>query len=141
MFILGIGLAIVSPTFFHVIPTLKLKAEAQNMAGVLRTARQEAITSGQVARVMFYPAVPKYISHGYYSGSSTYRINQGVRIVATPNFKKPANVATCSFYPTGAPDSGGCVTLENSNGQKLYVIVNPAAARIRVSKLPPENWN
>ena len=44
------------------------------------------------------------------------------------------------FYPSGVPGQGGTVTLKNSQGKILYVIMTPVTARIRISAEPPENW-
>ena len=44
------------------------------------------------------------------------------------------------FYPNGVPSMGGTVTLKNSRGKILYVIMTPVTARVRISPDPPENW-
>ncbi|MEN6460616.1 MAG: GspH/FimT family protein, partial [Syntrophomonas sp.] len=117
-------------------------ADAQKMAGVLRMARQDAITSGQTSKVVFYSGSNRYKS---YDSSSplpvTYWLNKGNVILGNPNFtQKIGGNPVCAFYSSGAPSSGGTVILKNSSNQKLYVIVNPAAGRIRISDKPPDNW-
>ncbi|MDD3365526.1 MAG: GspH/FimT family protein [Syntrophomonas sp.] len=126
-----------APQFSKILASAKLNADARKMASVLKIARQEAISTGQPRTVVFYPNNAQY----KITGESSYLLNPGINFVGATNF--PKNVQSlpfCGFAASGAPSSGGTVVLGNGNS-RLYVIVNPAAGRIRVSESPPLNWD
>ncbi len=113
-----------------------LKADADRMASVLRGARQEAIYSSQTQRVFFFPD-----SNCYNSAGSTQYLNKGIRYIGRTTFNTVIGTApVCTFYATGAPGSGGTITLSNKYNKRIYIILNPAAARIRVDDKPPASW-
>lgn len=114
-----------------------LKADANKMAATLRWARQEAIFTGKPQIVLFYPE-----SHCYrVQGQSLQYFNKGIKYKGNTTFTtKISNTPACTFSAAGVPSSGGTATLVNKYDQKLYIILNPVAARIRVDDKPPENW-
>jgi len=137
MALMAMTLSVMAPSFSKIIESTRLNADARKMASVLKLARQEAIISGQPRTVVFYPNNAKY----KISGESTYFLSQGINFVGATNFRKNAEkLPFCGFAASGAPNSSGTVTLGNSE-DKLYIIVNPAAGRIRISKSPPVNWD
>jgi Tfp pilus assembly protein FimT len=142
MLVMGIVASLAVPSITASIDILKLKADAHQMAEALRAARQDAITSGQVSRVVFYAGGNRY--KVYNSSSSlpvTRWLNKGIVVLGMPTFtQRMGGNPVCAFYPSGAPSSGGTVILKNSRNKKLYIIVNPAVGRIRVSDTPPEHW-
>ena len=114
----------------------ELKADAGRMASLLRLARQEAITSGQPRTVIFYPANAKY----KINGETSINLEPGNSFIGTTTFtQKVGGLPACGFSPSGAPSSGGTVTLGNGSG-RIYIIVNPVAGRIRISESPPQDW-
>ncbi|MBO8159258.1 GspH/FimT family pseudopilin [Thermosyntropha sp.] len=119
------------PHFEKVKERYELKTEAQKMAWVLRSARQEAILSGISQSVYFYPLVNKYKDHKgeWHELPSTFKM--GV------NFTTFAGRPACVFSPEGAPD-GGTVTLISRSQFKQYIIVSPVTGRVRVSQYPPQ---
>lgn len=133
--------SIAAPSITRPFAGYKLKADAQKMVQVLRLARQCTITSGRSNQVMFYPNGSKYKSYDSSGTATTHMLNTGNKILGTPTFTQRFGILpVCAFSPTGAPSSGGTVILANSVNQKLYIIVNPAAGRIRVSDQPPASW-
>jgi len=116
------------PVFTKTLESAQLKSDAQQMASVLRMARQEAITSSQQKDVVFYPYYAKYKL-----GSKYYYLSSGTQFVGETNFDKKALKPTCSFLPSGALNGtlGGTVTLRNNQSMK-YIIVD-MAGRVRVS--------
>lgn len=133
MAFIALACGIATPIFTKTLEAAKLKSDAQQMASVLRMARQEAITSGQPRTVVFYPQNAKY----KISGQSYYYLQSGITFFGTTNFtKQVGGLPACGFSPSGA-SSGGTITLRNSNN-RLYVIVYSAAGRVRVSESPPE---
>ncbi|PKM78573.1 MAG: hypothetical protein CVU90_00830 [Firmicutes bacterium HGW-Firmicutes-15] len=137
MALMGIVLSLGTPQFSKILASVRLNADAQKMASVLKLARQEAISTGRPRTVVFYPNNAKY----KIIGESTCFLNPGINFVGATNFPENAeSLPFCGFAASGVPSSGGTVVLGNSNSRR-YVIVNPAAGRIRVSESPPENWN
>jgi general secretion pathway protein H len=136
MALIALTTTIIVPSFSGVLASFKVNADTRKMASVLKLARQEAIMTGQPRTVVFYPGIQKY----KINGESTYLLSPGVNFIGTTTFPKGGNgLPSCGFSPSGAPSSGGTVTLGNGS-EKLYLIVNPVAGRIRISKTPPENW-
>lgn len=129
-------MSLASPVFSSIVERNKLKADATQMAGVLKTARQEAIMSSESKSVIFYTESTKY----KFAGEATYWLNSGISYAGTSTFNGDIGRGKCTFSPSGAPDSGGTVILKNKNNDKLYIIVNPVAGRIRISEVPPANW-
>jgi len=122
------------PIFTKTLEAAKLKSDAQQMASVLRMARQEAITSGQQKDVVFYPSYAKYKL-----GSKYYYLSSGTEFVGNTKFPLRATKPTCSFLPSGATNmTPGTATLRNNNTLR-YVIVHPGG-RVRVSEEQPESW-
>lgn len=128
--------AIAMPALAKPLDTVKLRTDAREMASVLRLARQQAMTSGQPQTVIFYPENAKYKM----SGQSAHILNPGINFLGTTTFMtKVGGLPACSFSPSGAPSSGGTITLSNRDN-RLYVIVNAVAGRVRISESPPEDW-
>ncbi len=126
--------AIAYPSMARPLNDAKLETDARQMADVLRMARQQAITTGQTATVVFYPANAMY----KINGQSLINLKTGIRFVGLTSFTTRVNtLPACTFSPTGAPGSGGTVTLTNGN-RLIYVIVNPVAGRVRLSDTPPD---
>lgn len=125
------------PRFGGILENSKLEADAQQMGFILRTSRQEAIFSGEKKIIKFYPDDNKY----KIIGGKTYHFNTGINFVGRTTFQQELNrLPVCSFYPSGAPGSGGTVTLENEYKKRMYIIVNPVAGRVRVANEPPAHW-
>lgn len=134
--ILSFVALIAAPRFNHTLDYARLKADAQEMAWVLKTARQEAISSGQSKTVYFYPQSTKYSVRD----GATYWFEPGISYAGSTTFSEHEEKPACIFSPTGNPSSAGTATLKNRQGDKLYVIVSVAAGRVRVSTQPPESW-
>jgi len=137
MFILVLVFSLAVPSFDKVAQATQLKADAQKLAWLLRSCRQEAVYRNRAQTVLFYTNASKY----RISGGSYYSLGPDIGFVGTTTFTtRVAGVPACIFLPTGVPGSGGTVTLRNKYNLKSYIIVNPVAGRIRVSSRPPENW-
>lgn len=131
--------AIALPHFGSLLSKIKLNADARQMAGILRMARSEAITSGKNTQIVFYVQDnenPRYL----YFGKSSYPLSPGVKYVGNTTFNSVfKNQPACIFYPNGCAQQGGTVSLK-ADGQTKYVIVYNCTGRIRVSDSPPESW-
>ena len=131
-----IAAAITVPALDRPLDDARLYTDARQMANVLRSARQQAISSMETTTVIFYPASARY----KVAGKPSSTLQSGVQFVGGTTFTtRLGSMPTCVFAPTGAPGSGGTGTL--TNGHKLmYVIVNPVAGRVRLSETPPDGW-
>jgi len=128
--------AIAMPALSKPLDTVKLQTDARQLASLLRLARQQSIASGQPKTVVFYPGNGKY----KINGQSPHLLNPGIDFVGTTTFTtRVGGLPACSFSPSGAPSSGGTITLSNSDSC-IYVIVNAVAGRVRISDSPPEDW-
>ena len=129
----------VFPRFSSVLTDIKLNSDAQQIAGVLRMARTEAITNGNAKQVVFYVQdrkSPYYL----YVGKSTYKLSPGVAYAGTNPFNsRYNNQPACIFLPSGRAIQGGTVTLKAEKKYK-YIIVLNTTGRIRTSDTPPESW-
>ncbi|MEN6347973.1 MAG: GspH/FimT family pseudopilin [Syntrophomonas sp.] len=134
--LLSIVILMAAPRFNHVLSCTRLKADAREMAWVLKTVRQESIISGQQKTVCFYPQSTKYAIRG----GDTYWFSPGISYAGSTTFavKQPEDKPACIFTPSGVPSAAGTVILKNQQGDKLYVIVSVAAGRVRVSSQPPD---
>lgn len=85
--IMSIAITIALPHIDHAIQHQKLNNEAQRLAWVLRSARQEAITSGVATRVEFY-----YYTNRYDVNYQTrYFLPDGISYRAKPTFVHPGS--------------------------------------------------
>lgn len=132
--IMSIVAVVALPNIDHLIQHQKLHNEAQRLAWVMRSARQQAITSGVSSRVEFF-----YYTNRYDVNNQTrYFLPDGITYRVKPSFTHPgSHNIYCIFAPSGAPSPGGTVCLTNCNGELVYIIVNLPAGRVRVSDSPP----
>lgn len=140
--IFSLLLLLTIPAVEGVTYNLKLKAEAEKLAGVMRSARQEAVTSGQPRTVIFYPDGRYRIYNQVNNKYNDYRLNNGVEFLGLTTFQSTfLNYPACTFSPLGNPAGGGTVTLKITSGDRIYIITNPIEGRIRISSQPPSSWN
>jgi len=136
MAIIALVSAMAMPALSKPLDNVKLRTDARQLASLLRLARQESMTSGQPKTVLFYPGNAKY----KINGQSSHLLNPGINFVGTTTFTtQVGGLPACSFSPSGAPSSGGTITLSNSEN-RIYVIVNAVAGRVRIADSPPEDW-
>ena len=112
-----------------------LQGAALELSARVREMRHAAIASGQRTELVFF------LFDGLYWVSCPERVTLvrlpvGVSFAAI-NFPSDGVRHTLSFRFTGAPNQGGHVALRNRAGQRLYVIVTPVTARVRVAEQPP----
>jgi Tfp pilus assembly protein FimT len=136
MAIIAMVSAIALPALAKPLETVKLRTDARQMAALLRLAREQSIATGQSQTVVFYPNNGKY----KLLGNTYHLLNPGISFVGTTTFTtKVGGLPACSFSPSGAPGSGGTVTL-GSGSSHIYVIVNAVGGRVRISDSPPQDW-
>lgn len=113
-----------------------LQGAALELAARVREMRHAAVASGQQTELAFF----------LFDGLYRVRCPERITLVRLPagvsfasiNFPSDGVRHTLSFRFTGAPNQGGHLTLRNRAGQRLYVIVTPVTARVRISSQPPQ---
>lgn len=114
-----------------------LEIAARTMAIDLRKTQQKAITSGWSQVVEFRTdAGGKDIyrlKDGKTSEFNNFSLPEGISIQAN-NFPLSGSVKTLIFTRNGAAIPGGTVTLQNTSGKRLSVIVTPGTGRVRVAE-------
>lgn len=112
-----------------------LETAAWRLVSDLRLAQQIAISGGIDTRIDFRWAANDYRMFLPVE-KSMVKLPSGVSY-ALNNFPVSGGVHKLSFTTLGAPSRGGTVGLKNESGSRIYVILTPATARIRVSSEPP----
>ena len=122
--------AISLPRFDRVLEDKKLKNDARQLAWVLRSARQEVITTGETHWVIF-----KIYQRQYNKDNTTYTLSSNIRFVGTTTFGTAGEMPVCGFTPSGAPiPRAGTVILKNKYGKIISVVVNVDTGRVRVQE-------
>jgi Tfp pilus assembly protein FimT len=128
--LMAILAAMTLPRFDRIIEDHKLRADARQLAWVLRCARQEAVTTGQNRLVMF-----KIYQYKYDKGGTTYTLSPGIRFKGTTTFGEVEKIPACGFSPSGAPvPQAGTATLKNKYNKEIAVVVNVETGRVRVEE-------
>lgn len=120
--------AISLPRFDQVMEQHKLNTDARQLAWVLRSARQEAITAGQTQRVVF-----RIHQRQYSMGGTTFTLSRDIEFLGSTSFKTVGGLPMCGFTPSGAPTpQAGTAILKNKYGRQISVVVNVDTGRVRV---------
>ena len=112
----------------------QLNWAANLLSSQLKDTQSKAFYTGEYYKIEFMESINRY---------RIYEKTELVEDVILKNidlFNTNFNDDRVYFYPSGVPGQGGTVTLKNSLGKTLYVIMTPVTCRVRVSREPPENW-
>ncbi len=134
--VLSIMTAVAIPVFSSVNEQWALETAAWRLVSDLRLAQQIAVTGGIDTRIDFRWAANDYRMFLPFE-KSMVKLPSGVSY-ALNNFPITGGVHKLSFTTLGAPSRGGTVGFKTKNGSRIYVIITPATARIRVSPTPPD---
>ena len=141
---LMVALLLLAVIFSFALPALKnpyasnsLYAGARQMAGHMREIQQTAIAERKASYKIYFKVLSEENEYFIYDNLKLikkYRLPANVRIVDA-NFAD----SRLGFGSAGKPyPTGGHVTLENSNGELLYVIVAVHSGRVRIDDKPPQ---
>lgn len=121
----------VVPNMKDIMESFKLQLAAQKLSQDIRTIQQQAIAEGENYKILFdvYRRDNYQILKGF--KSSRVFLPKGISFLWT-NF--PDN--TLIFTPSGAPQQGGTVSMKNQK-KRLYIIINVATGRVRISETAP----
>ncbi len=132
-------LAMTLPVFNKSLGKSNLYAAARQISGHIRETQQMAITEQATYNLLF--DLKKQGGHYWIKdGIVTVKkcgLPYNVTIVGTNFSTAEANKYKLFFGPNGRPVRGGTVTLKNTNGDFLYVIVAVHSGRVRVDDKPP----
>jgi len=112
----------------------KLNRAAALLSSELKNIQSRAFYGGEYYKLQFWPSLDRY---------RIYKQTELIDDIVLKDidlFNTNFTDNNLYFYPNGVPGQGGTVTLKNSRGKILYVIMTPVTARVRVSPEPPENW-
>lgn len=118
-----------------VLDYIQLKKDAAELCREIRLVRQRAIATQVAHQIRFYP--DQHFYRIYQPIIRDKKLGRGVRFVYVSFPRDVRGWIMCQFNPLGVPTAGGTVALQNSRGQRMYVIVNPVVGRVRVSSHPP----
>ncbi len=137
--LLGLVAALAAPAVHGLGQKYNLEIAARTMATEIRKTQQRAVTAG-CGQIIEFTAEHRYrVTDGKTEETYYVKLPEGVNRRAV-NFPMSDNIRYLRFNYNGSPSSGGTVTLANSSGAVLYVIVTPATGRVRISEEPPEHW-
>ena len=139
MLIMSMIVALAFPLLTPLLEDIRLKSDARKLAAVLRTVRQEAVSTGQPGSIYFYP----FGNYYRVRGGATYRLQKGINFEGTTSFGQayPSGPPACIFSASGSPmPRAGTAVLINGHGDRLYIIVNPVIG-VRVSETAPASWS
>jgi len=138
LILIGLSVALVSPSLSRFSQRIELKTTAQKISGILRYFRNESIQKGKVYQVLFDPdqrevrvqAVDEEGETGEENPDhperfqKRYLLPQGIQMkeVKIPTPQYPAGLPAIEFYPNGG-SNGGSLLLETQE---------PKGYRIRV---------
>lgn len=132
--IIGVVITITLPVFHSTLSKYKLETSAYAIASDMRRIQQKTISEGKFYRLKFNIYLNSY-SVLLGTSEEIKELPDGIRLVTT-NFENH----TLSFQVTGAPNRAGTVIIKNADGRFMYIIVEVATGRVRVSDKPPESW-
>ena len=112
----------------------KLNRAAALLSSELKNTQSRAFYGGEYYKLQFWPTLDRYRIY-----KKTELIDD-IILKDIDLFNTNFTDNNVYFYPNGIPGQGGTVTLKNSRGKILYVIMTPVTARVRISPEPPENW-
>ena len=122
--IAGLLTSLVPSFIAAVVPGAKLQAEARELAVFLRTARNDAVTSGQAVDVVFEPALGSYARHGEPAQRVPEDVVLTIKLHQEQFFARRRDTArqekvSVRFYPDGT-SAGSEVSLRRGNS--AYIV-------------------
>jgi len=112
----------------------KLNRAASILGMHLKSAQSQAFYKGKYYKIQFWESLDRYRIY------EQTELKEDIILEDIELFNTNFTDDNVYFFPNGVPGQGGTVTLKNSLGKKLYVIMTPVTAKVRVSSKPPENW-
>jgi type II secretion system protein H len=137
LILLGISIALVTPSLSRFSRTVELKGAAKKISGILRYCRSEAVNKGQVYQVLFDSSVREVRVQSMELKEEkdekregkvtpkTFSLPEGIRIKDVDilsSLQFPSDIPLIEFYPNGG-SNGGTILLDSQDriGYKIKV--------------------
>ena len=140
--VLSILTLLIIPQFDALMNKVALKQVAYQMAADFNYVKQKSINNSGTG-------LPKVLivssANSYYIYAKPLTIERQVNLSEIYNnrvriLSYNGTQSELSFNYLGTPIKCGTVTLKNSDGDFMYVIVSAVIGRIRVDDVPPASW-
>ncbi|NLX70599.1 MAG: type II secretion system protein [Clostridiales bacterium] len=139
--IIGLILAVVSPSIKPPAEKVKLKTEAERIVQDIRLTQQLAITTGMDycfeihIYEKYYNIRPKtpIATDGVYKKEYLDKSLHTIKCnFASPYTGRYAGLKVLTYTPTGIPSQTGSIELYNRNGDKMTIRVAVGTGRVRI---------
>ena len=136
--IIGLAATALLPSLITAGSSGDIERTAQIILAEFSLAQQTAVATGNRCRIEFYRNGESFRLF-LPVNSRRVRLPEGVKIVYN-NFPLTDNSAyhLLSFNRNGAPNRAGTIGLRDGQGNRLYIIVNLATGRMRISDTMPD---
>lgn len=130
--ILALAAGISLPSIRGIVPTYRLNAAAEAVAGEITLLRTEAVRTGRATRLVFDPETSRFVSSR--RGAPALSM-AGWHVLVEGGTGSRAGPGEIRFLPDGG-GSGGRITLTGSAGSRILT-VSRATGAIRRAELTP----
>ncbi|MCX8119131.1 MAG: GspH/FimT family pseudopilin [Desulfobacterota bacterium] len=149
LFILGLSIGLIAPSFSRVSKSAELKATARKLSSLLRNSRSEAVLRGEIQRILFdLPSKTVKVQsfkpealeeEGTKEGPSqvrTFMIPAWIQIreVKTSAGQFPPEEPAIEFYPNGS-SSGGSFLLEGDDQRPFRIEVHSITGAVKIERM------
>ena len=150
LLILGLSIALVTPSLSRFSSTVELKGAAKKVSAILRYYRSEAVNRGKVYHVLFDSDLnevriqPVVLEEEQGEGEKRednsspqiYTIPKGVHLqeVKVESTQYPSDLPTIEFYANGG-SNGGTITLDSQGRQGYKIEVDFLTGVVAVQKI------
>lgn len=130
--ILALAAGISLPSLRGIVPAHRLNAAAEAVAGEIALLRNEALRTGQAARLVFDPETARFVSSR--RGAPALSM-AGWRVRVEAGTGSRAGPGEIRFLPDGG-GSGGRITLTGSGGSRILTVSRATGAIRRAEVFP-----
>jgi len=148
--IIGISIALVSPSLFRLSKTAELRSTAQKIAAILRNSRSEAVNKGRIYQVLFHADLREVKVLWMKANEEESEGEEKKERPSTPVYAFPEGVAlkevflnkaqyaselpTIEFYPNGG-SNGGSFLLEDEDHKGYRIKVHFLTGMVEIEKV------
>lgn len=149
LFIMGVSIALISPSLSRFSKSVEIKATAQKVSSLLRNSRSEAVNRGEICQIFFdlrsgavslqtiRPEELETEETKEKKGSSrTFSIPDRIRIreMKTAPSRYPSELPAIEFYPNGG-SNGGSFLLEGEDQRQYRIQVHSITGAVKIERI------
>ncbi len=149
LFIMGISVALISPTLSRFSRSAEIKATAQKLSSILRNSRSEAVHRGEIHQILFDPESkvvkvqaikPEDLDSeevkDMVPSARTFSIPDWIQIrdVKTWANQIPTELPAIEFYPNGG-SNGGSFLLEGEGQRGFRIQVDSITGAVEIIRM------